>query len=34
VEGGKVLVVVNGGDYVLAALSPENGSILWTYKLS
>jgi outer membrane protein assembly factor BamB len=34
VEGGKVLVVVNGGDYVLAALSPENGSILWTYKVS
>ena len=29
--GGKLLVVVSGTKYQLAALNPENGSILWTY---
>jgi outer membrane protein assembly factor BamB len=29
--GGKLLAVVNGGKYQLAALHPGNGSIIWTY---
>ncbi len=29
--GGKLLVVVSGSKYQLAALNPENGSILWTF---
>jgi outer membrane protein assembly factor BamB len=29
--GDKLLVVVSGTKYQLAALNPENGSILWTY---
>jgi len=32
VAGGKLLAVVNGGDFTLAAFSLENGSSLWTYK--
>ena len=32
VAGGKLLAVVSGGDFVLAALSLENGSLVWSYK--
>jgi outer membrane protein assembly factor BamB len=32
--GGKLLVVVSGSKYQLAALNPENGSILWTFNES
>jgi outer membrane protein assembly factor BamB len=31
VFGGKLLIVVNGTKYQLAALAPDTGSILWTY---
>jgi outer membrane protein assembly factor BamB len=31
VFGGKLLIVVNGSKYQLAALAPDTGSILWTY---
>jgi outer membrane protein assembly factor BamB len=29
--GGKLLAVVNGGKYQLAALQPESGAVIWTY---
>ncbi len=32
VAGGKLLAVVSGGDFGLAAFSLENGAILWTYQ--
>ncbi len=31
VFGGKLLIVVNGSKYQLAALAPDTGSITWTY---
>jgi outer membrane protein assembly factor BamB len=31
VADGRLLAVVNGGKYLLAALSPDSGSILWTF---
>ncbi len=30
--GGKLLAVVSGGDFTLAAFSLENGSLVWSYK--
>ncbi len=32
VAGGKLLAVVSGGDFSLAAFSIENGSLVWSYK--
>jgi outer membrane protein assembly factor BamB len=32
VAGGKLLAVVSGGDFSLAALSLENGALVWSYK--
>ena len=31
VFGGKLLIVVSGSKYQLAALAPDSGSIVWTY---
>lgn len=32
VSGGKLLAVVSGGDFSLAAFSLDNGSLVWSYK--